>query len=61
MVPLSLPSQRVRNVAPGTATTPGQVKLLTDYAVNGLDKPGIITANALFCQTDGAAYCTDKS
>ena len=24
------------------------MKLLTDYAVNGLDKPGIITANALF-------------
>ena len=50
------------DVAPGTATTPGQVKLLTDYAVNGLDKPGIITANALFlpnyCLRIGAAYCT---
>ena len=50
------------DVAPGTATTPGQVKLLTDYAVNGLDKPGIITKNALFlpnyCLRLGAAYCT---
>ena len=27
---------------------PGQVKLIQDYAVNGLDKPGIITRGALF-------------
>ena len=31
------------DVPPGTATTPGQVKLLDDFAVNGLDRPGIIT------------------
>ena len=30
------------------STIPGQVELLRDYAVNGLDKPGIITKGIIF-------------